>query len=225
MLSKIQNKNINFTSTPIREVMLPKVKDGKIIGECKTILTKMDIFDNEDIETVSMIKEKWARKTLFAKHFGDNFSAKSSDHSNYYAIELPRQAQLKQEPLCVIKTNLQISPHGNRIIHLNYLITNPEFKHGEKSALKNIGEAMMGEVFNLAKKVRASMLTFQSANDGFYYKIFKKTTVKLMNEPFYSEFESNIFNIKSTEFDKYLDHCKKAFKIDFSQNLSSKPEI
>lgn len=198
-----QNNNINFTSTPIHKVNLINAKDGSFIP---AVFSQLDPDNLLDISAIKQIQKNWRGPSFLVDQFYNDFFH-SKNVEKYHAIELLNNDPLEKRIIGLTESRIDHSDY-----ELSLLFVKPELtqKVGKRK-IKNIGELLLGEIFNLAKKANASSLEFLSSNTGFYNKTFERALPGLYkpedNDMVFS------FEIKRKTFDKYIDYWKKKFGI------------
>lgn len=203
--------NTTFTSTPIHTVNLKKVTNGVEDGFVKAVFSKLDPRDHEDILAMQKIKENWEDKNAtdwICPSFErldevDKFSLR------FHCIELPGTESLDKR--IVGLTESFIPPNEDvKFYHLSCIASKAENQYGKTERIvKNIGEVMLGSLFNDAKKLKASCFEIISVCNGFYENTFGNSKIAFKEK-------YRVFNIQKRSFNKYLKYIQNKFNFDFS---------
>jgi len=207
--------NIYFTSTPIRQVNLKKITNGIDDGFIKAIFSNLNPANPKDRKAVKYINKTW-NKNLITNEFCDEFLARRDfDTETFYCIELPNKKKLGDKIIGVSK-GILFSDNNKPEYFLHFIAINPSLRAtSENRQIKNIGEVMLGEAFNLAKTADASHISFENIN-SFCNKVFKKAGIKIFDSNQDSSSTnafSYFFSINKDIIDKYLNYYQKEFQI------------
>lgn len=224
-----QNNKVNFTSTPIHKVNLINVKDGSFIP---AVFSQLNPNNQLDAKAIKYIQKTWEETPLLTDHLYDDFMSVSNSEQ-YHVIELVNKAPLEQRIVGLIKSRIShVEKHNGlelmctgrindvkALLELNkpqcslsLLIVKPEFaKKNMLRKIKDIGELLLGEIFNLAKNADASSFVFNAANTDFYNKTFSRALAD--NYIPHPSNTASHFNMKRDTFDKYLAYWKQKFGI------------
>jgi len=166
-----QKNSVNFTSTPIHYVNLKKVTNGVEDGFIKAVFTKLNPNDLEgDCLAIEKIKETWKENDM-AEKFAGIFKFFKSDLNFYNALELVGNNNLDERIVSLVKSSIE----GGRTLKLSILLSKPELsRENIQRPIKNVGELMLGEIFNKAKQLQVSRLEFESAEDAFYIHVLTR---------------------------------------------------
>lgn len=179
----------------------------------RVIFSKLSPFDKVDIQAVEQIQKTWEKSDIIDK-FCDKFFQKTTKTNYYNALELNLNKPLVEKIIGFVQTKIKRDENNKKFLYLSYLIANPKMKKDNPlRPVKNIGEVCFGEVFNRAKKIKASFIEFRSKKDAFYHRTLQDAKVNY--ETKLDENSYNHFFINSTEFDKYLNFCKTKFDIKY----------
>lgn len=208
-----QNNNIAFKSVPIHHVNVRNAKTGELIP---AMFSKLIPSDPKDYEAISRLSESWEKDSFeifetFCKHFLGKHHAQPTD-KQYRCIELLGNEKLDERIIGISETKTE--KFGN--LHGAFLFVKPELNAtNPKRTIKGIGEVLNAEVFDLAKKLKAPFIDFQSSDDVFYRATFKPMGV-IAHEKSDGISDLTLFVIDEKEFDKYLNYMSDKYKIDFS---------
>lgn len=222
MISIIQRQNINFTSTPIHNVNLRKVTNGKEDGFISAVFSKLNLGDTEDKTALWHIQNTWdesekkskAVANTICKHF---LAKKQERQADYFCLELENKESLGNRIIGLME--LQPEKHDSKdVLYLSLLTTKPDFIHKkENRTIKGIGEILVGEAINQAKKGNHSRLDIWAEDKGFFARIFEKTKIDLEKILTRSNRDWDEYEIKREHFQQYLKECEKNYKTNFSE--------
>ena len=208
-----QKNNVNFTSRPIHCVNI-RDADNKLV---KVVFSKLDPKCGVDKAAIKKLQNSWEVPHELMKDFYAEFSC-PKDGKEFNAIELPGIGPLHKKILGVVYSKTYML-HNQERMSMPLLITNPDLKHENGlRKLKGIGEIMLGEVFNRAKKTKAPELEFNSEANKFFRKFFSRAKVKITDDVNYNPYNS-FFHIGQEDFDKCIDWCQKKHKTNFSATI------
>lgn len=204
---KISNKSnrINFTSTPIHSLRLPRT-DGK--GFVMGVLSELTPNDLNDRNAVRNISETWKNGSnlinlLCNEFFGD------SDGAKFYAIELMGNGAEKLDQRIIALSKVELFPEF-KISILSYLVAKPELTaQNSERAIKNIGEALFGGICNQIRALQYDCVKLTAVNKRFFARTFQNAHI--------TELKTNPLG-KSTEVflpcdsvRKYINYWRKNF--------------
>lgn len=216
----------SFTSTPLHCVNLKKIVTVADNSPILAVFSSLNPKSRGDRNALLQIKDTW-RKSQLVRNFCTSFLENQSNLHQFNAIELVNEKPLGERIVGLIKTFPSYN-NKEKGLYLATILTKPEFSaHNQGRTIKDIGEIMLGEIFNYAKKTQAHFIEFTSIDDNFYSRVFSKASVHAVEEDasHYCEYLSGEFFIPQGEFDKYLNYCKKQYGLDFSENLKGGIEI
>lgn len=204
--------NICFKSTPIHTVNLKKVSNGVEDGFVKAVFSKLDPRDPEDVNAIKKIKETWHDK-LATDWICESFEKLNKVDKfalRFHCIELPGNESLDKRIIGL--TESFVPPDEDfKFYHLSCIASKAENQYGKtERTVKNIGEVMLGSLFNDAKKLKASCFEIISACNGFYEKTFADSKIAFKEK-------YCVYNIQKRSFNKYLKHIQNKFNFKFSQ--------
>ena len=205
-----QNNRINFTSTPLHFVNLRNADNTFT----KAVFSRLG---PEDIKVVEELKDSWAVPHGLMKDFYTDFLRQSADNE-FHAIELIEEGSLAKKIIGVVFSSIDRYGKEN-YVNMQSLVTKPELAAANKKrSLKGIGEVLLGEAFNLAKKANASDFSFTSAAYTFYKKTFKDAGIEIRRFQNYDPYNDRYCLHKDT-FDKYINYCQDKYKTNFSATI------
>lgn len=208
------NDKTSFTSTPLHGVNVYNAK-GRFLTSA--VFSKLSPTDNKDIEALKYILENWKGNPLLLGMFRDNFREIPNSLNEFHAIELPGMKNLGEKIVGLTMSYPRKDFDNSKIFHLALIVVKPELRAEIKDrGIKNVGEVLLGEMFNLAKKMKASSLELFSQNHGFYVKTFKNACIDISEENEIFSPSDQKFSIDKTLFNKYIEYCKNKFSINFS---------
>lgn len=215
MLVSFQKNNTPFTSQPLYNVNLIKLKDGKEIGFADAILSKLSPTDIEDCKAIEIIKDIWGQKSALAKQFCESFLAKPPETDEFYVLER------KGEIIGLSQTSF-LDFVSQKFLRGSRLVVHPDFRKesNSKRELKGIGEILYGNAFKRAKELEVTDFDFYSANDSYHKKTFENAQVQCRIEG-HPEKQNKHFLVSPDYFQNYLDYCKRIYKTDFSKKIQS----
>ncbi|MDD3435717.1 MAG: hypothetical protein PHC64_01040 [Candidatus Gastranaerophilales bacterium] len=200
MLVSFRNNNVNFTSTPLYKIKLPKT-DGS--GFVDAVVSRLDPNDKIDQDAVKNILGTWAKGIAadICKYF-----LRPPKESEYHAIELVGDENLAGKIIALSRDDLNAC--GN-LLHLSLLAVKPEvsFQNPQRK-IKDVGQALFGFIINIAKE-SGICLEFVSRANKFYLKVLQKA--ELYRDSLNSDLEADIYLAKD-EICKLAAHWKKDFK-------------
>ncbi|MDD3435718.1 MAG: hypothetical protein PHC64_01045 [Candidatus Gastranaerophilales bacterium] len=171
MLVSLRNNNVNFTSTPLYEIRLPKA-DGS--GFVDAVVSMLDPHNAEDIAAIEKIKQTWKDTKRILNHIYEAFVEKNSSYE-YNAIEL-KEGSLEDRIVALSAYEINCRNASIPKLNLSYLVVKPELTKSGRT-IKNIGEALFGFVVDVAKEISSFCLSFDSKNNGFYQRILEKAGI------------------------------------------------
>lgn len=172
---KISNRNnqINFTSTPIHSLRLPRA-NGK--GFVRGVLSELNPGDLTDRNAVRNISKTWKKNSDLIKLIHDDFFGNTAG-TKYYAIELMGNGTEKLDQRIIALSEAEIVPETNFSL-LSYLVVKSGLTAKERGrTIKNIGEALFGGICNHIRSLRRDCLYFTSINNGFFATTFQKAGI------------------------------------------------
>jgi len=214
MLTPIQKNNVNFTSTPIHDVNLKRIADGANIP---AVFTRLSIKNDEDLNAVTQIKNKWPKVHQIITCFCNEFCKPQTYDADYFAIELKNNTPFLSEKIVGLFKSIKIKNGDKERVYLSRIFSKPEhMRDNETRTIKGIGEVLLAETFNLAKKIKATCLDFHSDNDAFYFRTFEKAKIKIEPGENFDP-KNHDFHFSEKYFDQYIDYCKKEYSIESLQ--------
>lgn len=208
-----QKNSVNFTSRPIHYVNIRNA-DNKFV---KAVFSRLDPKCGVDKAAIEKLQNSWEVPHELMKDFYAEFSC-PKDGKEFNAIELPGKGPLHKRILGVVYSKTYMLWNKEHM-SMPLLITNPEIKYGRESRkLKGIGEIMLGEVFNRAKKMNVPELEFNSEANKFFRKFFRHTKVKIVDGVNFNPY-NRFFHISQENFDKCINWCQKKHQTNFSAKI------
>jgi len=208
-----QNNNINFTSTPLHTVNMEKINQKLQTGVDKVIISRLNPTDDIDRAAIAKIKNEWEDKKDVLKDFCGSFERSYSQDETFFALEHANDNPLSERLIGVSNSHSVDEEH-----HLAYLFVNPKLQK------QNFGKILLTFVLSQVKKQNLEEFTVHSTNNPFYLKVFKQA--KIIFNKGESGYKKNPpplgtdFWVEREDCEKYLDHMKKKYGIEFSENTT-----
>lgn len=205
-----RTNDINFKSTPVHMVNVRNAKTGELIP---AIFSKLNPYDYHDVKAIKKIEQDWANCWLIPD-FCDRFFKGRDD--SFCAIELISQKALAQKII-------GLTSYSSDSFGLYKLMTKPALsdKNKETRKIKNIGEVLLGAIFNQFKIRESNIIGFSSFEDasGFYTKIFDKANISgiwMDSERCNDGHIRTRFTLTKEQYEKYIDYWQNEYKIKIS---------
>lgn len=204
-VSNSQN-NISFKSNRLCSLNLECVgkKGEKIIK--KAFFSRLNpVKDSVDAVALREIDKKWEDNLVKLDYMQEAMDSSNSG-VEFFCLELDGGEKLSDRIVGIAST----SKFKDKL-ELLQLETRQDLhaENGLNRSIKNVGKNIFGCVLNEAKKAKASCVEFCSVCDGFYKKIAQEAGISLVKN-------KEAFEVKGSEFDKYLKHCEDTSGAKFS---------
>jgi len=212
-----QNNRVNFTSTPLHPVNLRKFTNGAQDGFVKAVFSKLDPNNLEDLAALKEIETNAdSEKSAILRMLCGFFPYNCFQNDQYHCLELVGEGSLAQRIVGLLNTTPGL---GDKKAYVGKLIaTVPRFKYGKDDrGIKGVGEVMLGETFNLAKKGGFERLSFDSTKNPFYDETFRTAKVNVQEREISGWDSARNIIIPKTEFDKYINYCEDKYKFKFNK--------
>lgn len=225
LASSVENNNLNFKSTPVHYVNLKRVEGGLT----QAVFSKLNPNNSVDKKALSYVLRTWEDSPIIEDIYTNFTNYTNTSNSEYYAIELPGNESLGKRIAGlahIIKKQDCDSDKMFQKLEISEIAVNPKFKHNRlTSPYKNIGEVILGTIFNIAQQSKVAFVEFSSICDDFYNRTFKDARVtckrRLEGSRYYAGHRVKRFKILSEKFEKYIAYCRKEFGIDFSEKIKN----
>lgn len=205
-------QKINFTSTPIHYVS-PRTVEGAS-QNAKMLFSRLDINSRTDVDAIKQIQEQtWKnddniKRTICRKFLGPNVSG------DFFALEKQGEESLG-ERIVGLMNILKYKDSESPVVNISYLVSKHNYlSNPKKRQVKGVGEILLGEAVNVAKKFGARLKVF-STNDNFYLHCFENARMRL-NESVMTGIYGSDFTIMGYDLDRFLKYCSKKYKVDYS---------
>ena len=161
---------------------------------------------------VKEICEKWDASTTLASAFSRSFRFGKTDGVNFNAIEIVDMENPLGKIIGLVKSFPKIKINETSLF-LQQLITEPTLsKNNGHRAIKGVGEILLGECFEIAKKMNFSSVDIPSSNNPFYFHTFKEAKIDIL-EGYSFDKKSSEFSIPRKDFDKYINYFREKYNI------------
>lgn len=216
MISKISKSNPNFTSVPISCVNLRKLENGVEAGVENAVFSVLNPHDVMDRQAIQEIWKNWMHcSPLFNQICREFLNPNIKNFDNYNVIELLGKNKLSERIVGIARSTVD-NASGQSRFHLGSLVVKPELiAQSKERKLKGVGEVLLASLFKQAEKIKSSCFEFYSANDNFYYKIFKNAGMKFENTGDEYTLLDALTVVDNPDFNKYTNYCQKKYDFKF----------
>ena len=181
----MQVYNISFGANFIKNTtILQKDKSGNF-KPYDVALVELDPYSKNDIATMAEIADEWFSWESFTPQILESMENISDRHQmirserKFYALTTQTDNFEKLDQMNILNT-AQVSDYRFNQIKLDFIETNPAYKHKEaKSCYKHIGTAMLNCIKELYSKKDIYLRAIDDAVDFYLLNGFKRVSENL----------------------------------------------
>jgi len=210
-----QNNRINFTSAPLHSVNLKKITNRADDGISKAIISKLNPNDKLDEAAIRDVNKTWHYLSNHIHCLYVDFSKNFDPSTEYFAVETQEPKNLANKIIGLMQVCTQksfITKRENLV--LSTLATKPDFMHGNESrSLKNVGEALFGDTFSMAKEKNTANIKFFATKNNYKFYSDSLTKAGLNESEFGNPSSENLYEfiINEKSFDRCINYYQNKF--------------